>query len=43
MKSDEEPAHPIGWHDDVPDKQDKLSKLVGEINSEVEECEACAI
>jgi ribonucleoside-diphosphate reductase alpha chain len=43
QKSDEmEPAHPMGWHDDV--KEDKISTLMSELeNANEEECEACAI
>jgi len=42
MKSDEmdEPAHSIGWHDNVPDK----NSLIASIQNEDEEtCESCAI
>ena len=42
-KHDEmEPAHPIGWKDDVP--EDKLGNLLSELeNADEEECESCAI
>jgi len=46
MKTDEieEPAHPIGWHDDVEEGKSKLDKLVSELeNANEEECESCAI
>ncbi len=44
MKTDEEPAHPIGWHDDVPEGQSKLNSLLDELeNAEEGECESCAI
>ena len=48
-KTDEvqEPAHPMGWHDDVPDSpldRSKLKSLINELeNSDEEECESCAI
>ena len=43
QKSDEmEPAHPMGWHDDV--KEDKVSALMSELeNADESECESCAI
>ena len=42
-KSDEEPAHPIGWKDDVPENN-KLNSLLDELeNADEEECESCAI
>jgi len=43
QKSDEmEPAHPMGWHDDV--KEDKVSTLMSELeNADEGECDACAI
>jgi len=43
QKSDEmEPAHPMGWHDDV--EQDKVSALMSELeNADESECESCAI
>jgi len=42
MKSDDEPAHPIGWKDDVP--EDKLGNLLNELsNMEEGECESCAV
>ena len=43
-KTDEvEPAHPIGWKDDVPENN-KLSSLLDELeNADEEECESCAI
>ena len=42
-KTDEvEPAHPIGWKDDVP--EDKLGSLLNELSdANEEECESCAI
>ena len=43
-KTDEvqEPAHPMGWHDNVEDN--KLSSLLDELeNADEEECESCAI
>jgi ribonucleoside-diphosphate reductase alpha chain len=42
-KHDEvEPAHPMGWHDDV--KEDKISTLISDLaNADEEECESCAI
>ena len=46
MKTDEveEPAHPMGWHDDVPDGKERLNDLVEELSCNVDgECEACAI
>ena len=46
MKSDEieEPAHPIGWHDNVPEKSSELDNLIDECSIEnQEECESCAI
>ncbi|MED5269823.1 MAG: hypothetical protein VYE26_00140, partial [Pseudomonadota bacterium] len=51
-KHDEvEPAHPIGWHDNIAEKSDvgiqghtQLQSLVDDImNSEEEVCESCAI
>jgi ribonucleoside-diphosphate reductase alpha chain len=42
-KTDEaEPAHPIGWKDDVPE-ENKLDNLVNELIDNEEECESCAI
>jgi len=43
QKSDEmEPAHPMGWKDDV--KEDKISTLMSELeNADESECESCAI
>ena len=46
MKTDEveEPAHPMGWHDDVPDGKAKLDALVNELSTADEgECESCAV
>ncbi len=42
MKTDEieEPAHPIGWKDDVPELDSLLNELS---NANEEECESCAI
>ena len=44
-KKDDEPAHPIGWKDDVPEsKVSALENLVKEIEtSNEEECESCTI
>ncbi|MEC9064805.1 MAG: ribonucleotide-diphosphate reductase subunit alpha, partial [Pseudomonadota bacterium] len=46
MKTDEveDPAHPMGWHDDVPEGKSKLDNLLDELeNANEEECESCAI
>jgi len=45
MKTDEvDPAHPMGWHDNVPEEQSKLDNLLSELeNANEEECESCAI
>ena len=49
MKTDEvqEPAHPMGWHDNVPDSpldRSKLKNLINELeNANEGECESCAI
>ena len=46
MKTDEieEPAHPMGWHDNVPEDQSKLDNLLSELeNANEGECESCAI
>jgi len=46
MKTDEveEPAHPMGWHDDIPEGKSKLDNLLSELeNANEEECESCAI
>ena len=44
LKSDDEPSHSIGWHDEVPEDESRLNKLLGELeNANEEECEACAI
>ena len=44
MKTDEEPAHPIGWHDNVEEGGSKLDSLLGELeNANEGECESCAI
>ena len=45
QKSDEvDPAHPMGWHDNVPEDKSKLDNLLGELeNANEEECESCAI
>ena len=47
-KSDDQPAHPIGWHDNISDVgvqgKIKLNKLISELsNANEEECESCAI
>ena len=44
MKSDEieEPAHTVGWHDNVPETPSKVECLLADLESE-EECESCAI
>ena len=43
LKNDEmEPAHPMGWKDDVP--EDKVSTLMAELeNADESECESCAV
>ena len=45
MKTDEvDPAHPMGWHDNVPEDKSKLDNLLDDIeNSNEEEGESCAI
>ena len=46
MKTDEvDPAHPMGWHDNVPeDGGARLGSLLNELsNVNEEECESCAI
>ena len=46
MKTDEieEPAHPMGWHDNVPEGKSKLDNLLNELdNANESECESCAI
>ncbi len=46
MKTDEveEPAHPIGWHDDVPEEKSRLDNLLNELeNVDEGECESCAV
>jgi hypothetical protein len=46
MKTDEveEPAHPMGWHDDIPEGKSKLDNLLSELqNANEGECESCAI
>jgi ribonucleoside-diphosphate reductase alpha chain len=46
IKTDDvqEPSHPMGWHDDVPEGQSKLNSLLDELeNAEEGECESCAI
>jgi ribonucleoside-diphosphate reductase alpha chain len=45
MKSDDEPQHPIGWHDEGDvgiQGKSKLESLVTELSQE-EECESCTI
>ena len=43
MKSDDEPAHPMGWHDNV-EEDTKLGSLLNELSdANEEECESCAI
>jgi ribonucleoside-diphosphate reductase alpha chain len=47
-KTDEvEPAHPVGWHDNVEEVgfqgQTKLDNLLRELENANEECESCAI
>ena len=47
-KSDEEPAHPIGWHDNIEEVgfqgNSKLNSLLDELsNAEESECESCAV
>ena len=42
LKSDEEPTHPMGWHDNV--EENKLGSLLNELsNMEEGECESCAV
>ena len=41
MKSDDEPAHPVGWHDDVPEKGALLDELCN-LDDE-DDCESCKI
>jgi ribonucleoside-diphosphate reductase alpha chain len=45
LKSDEEPTHPMGWHDNVEEGKTDLQNLVDELScsTEEEECESCAI
>jgi ribonucleoside-diphosphate reductase alpha chain len=44
QKSDEEPAHSIGWHDNIEEGESKLNSLLNELeNANEEECESCAI
>ena len=44
MKTDEEPAHSIGWHDNVEEGGSKLDSLLCELeNANEGECESCAI
>ena len=46
MKTDEveEPAHPMGWHDNVEEGKSRLDSLVSELeNANEAECESCAI
>jgi ribonucleoside-diphosphate reductase alpha chain len=43
LKSDEEPAHPMGWHDNV-EEDSKLGSLLNDLSdANEEECESCAI
>ena len=43
LKSDEEPTHPMGWHDNVEDDA-RLGSLLNELsNMEEGECESCAV
>ena len=40
----EEPAHPIGWHDDVPEKSSELDNLINDCSLEnEEECESLSL
>ena len=44
----EEPAHPIGWHDNIPSEvgiqgHTRLQSLVSELANADETCESCAI
>ena len=41
MKSDDEPTHPVGWHDDVPEKESLLAELCN-VDDE-DDCESCKI
>jgi len=45
LKSDEEPTHPMGWHDNVEEGKTDLQSLVDELScsTEEDECESCAI
>jgi len=46
MKTDEveEPAHPVGWHDNVEEAKSKIASLMDELSDVNEgECESCAI
>ena len=42
MKSDDEPAHPVGWHDDVPESKESLLSELCNIDDE-DDCESCKI
>ena len=46
MKTDEveDPAHPMGWHDNVEEGKSRLDSLVSELeNVDEGECESCAV
>ena len=44
QKTDDEPAHPIGWHDEGNPDKSKLDNLLNELeNANEAECESCAI
>ena len=36
----EEPSHPVGWHDDIPEKNSLIAQIE---NLEEETCDSCAI
>jgi len=42
MKSDDEPTHPVGWHDDVPESKESLLSELCNIDDE-DDCESCKI
>ena len=42
-KDVDEPAHPIGWKDDLPEKEQSLDELINELANAEEDCESCKI
>jgi len=42
-KDVDEPAHPIGWKDDLPEKEQSLDELINELAYAEEDCDSCKV